>query len=183
MPYRLTTITTKTGDDGYTNLGDKNRLPKNHPRIEVLGTLDELNSTIGLVLAHQPESEHVRAALMNIQQELFNIGGELCPPFHIVITAEKVDALTHLVEEWNTALPPLTEFILPGGNLASASCHLARTVCRRAERCVVTLLQDEKINPEILRYLNRLSDVLFVAARLLGHESFADEILWQHEKK
>jgi cob(I)alamin adenosyltransferase len=183
MGYRLSKIYTRTGDDGLTNIGDGNRIHKNHARLELLGTLDELNSTVGLLLAHEPETESIRVLLNSVQQELFNVGGELCPPYYTVITPEKVTALEHSIDEWNTTLPPLKEFILPGGNLKAAACHLARTVCRRAERCAVTLHQLEAFNPEILRYLNRLSDALFVAARLLAKETGSKEILWDHDRK
>jgi cob(I)alamin adenosyltransferase len=182
MGYRLSKIYTRTGDDGLTNLGDGNRLPKNHPRLELLGTLDELNSAIGLILAHEPQTESIRSLLNTTQQELFNIGGELCPPHHQAITADKVVALETAIDEWNTELPPLKEFILPGGNLKTASCHLARTICRRAERCAVTLQQAEAFNPDILRFINRLSDALFVAARLLAKETGSKEVLWEHER-
>jgi len=180
MGYRLSKIYTRTGDDGKTSLGAKKRIAKNHARIEALGTLDELNSAIGMILAHEPAHDHIRKELISIQQNLFNLGGELCPPHHIVITEDQVTHLENILDQWNETLPPLTEFILPGGNLTSASCHLARTICRRAERCLVTLNQKEKINPEILRYINRLSDVLFVVARVLSRESSSKETLWEH---
>ncbi len=183
MGYRLSKIYTRTGDDGLTNLGDGNRIPKNHPRLELLGTLDELNSAIGLILAHEPQTESIRTLLTATQQELFNIGGELCPPYHTAITAEKVTALETAIDSWNTTLPPLKEFILPGGNLKTAACHMARTICRRTERSAVALYHDEKFNPDILRYLNRLSDALFVAARLLAKETGSKEVLWDHIRK
>jgi cob(I)alamin adenosyltransferase len=119
----------------------------------------------------------------SVQQELFNVGGELCPPYYTAITADKVTALEKNIDTWNESLPPLKEFILPGGNLKAAACHLARTVCRRAERCAVTLHQIEAFNPDILRYLNRLSDALFVAARLLAKETGSKEVLWDHDRR
>jgi cob(I)alamin adenosyltransferase len=183
MGYRLSKIYTRTGDDGLTNLGDGNRIPKNHPRLELLGTLDELNSAIGLILAHQPNTASIVTLLTLVQQELFNLGGELCPPYHQVITPEKITALENAIDEWNTLLPPLKEFILPGGNLPTAACHLARTICRRAERNAIALYQTETFNPDILRYLNRLSDALFVAARLLAKETGSKEVLWEHTRK
>jgi cob(I)alamin adenosyltransferase len=183
MGNRLSKIYTRTGDDGSTSLGDKNRILKNHPRLEVLGTLDELNSAIGMVLAHKPTTSSIQSSFSDIQQNLFNLGGELCPPYYTVMTAEKVLQLEKQLDEWNDTLPPLKEFILPGGNLKSASCHLARTICRRAERCCISLLQIESVNPDILRFLNRLSDLLFVAARILAKESHSEEILWKHERK
>ncbi|MDR3477933.1 MAG: cob(I)yrinic acid a,c-diamide adenosyltransferase [Gammaproteobacteria bacterium] len=183
MGNRLSKIYTRTGDDGTTSIGDKNRILKNHPRLEVLGTIDELNSAIGVILAQKPSTTSINICLEAIQQELFNLGGELCPPYYTVITAEKIEHLEKQLDEWNNTLPPLKEFIMPGGNLKSASCHLARTICRRAERACVTLLQSEPFNTEILRYLNRLSDLLFVAARLLAKESQSEETLWKHERK
>jgi cob(I)alamin adenosyltransferase len=183
MGYRLSKIYTRTGDDGLTNLGDGNRIHKNHARLELLGTLDELNSTIGLLLAHEPETDSIRTLMDSVQQELFNVGGELCPPYYTAITADKVTALEKNIDTWNESLPPLKEFILPGGNLKAAACHLARTVCRRAERCAVTLHQIEAFNPDILRYLNRLSDALFVAARLLAKETGSKEVLWDHDRR
>lgn len=183
MGYRLSKIYTRTGDDGLTNLGDGKRLHKDHARLELLGTIDELNSAIGLLLAYNPRTESVRLLLQTVQHELFNLGGELCPPYHTVMTADKISALEQSIDAWNETLPPLKEFILPGGNLQAASCHLARTICRRAERCAVSLYQTETFNPDILRYLNRLSDVLFVAARLLAKETGSQEVLWDHDRK
>ncbi|MHB1949437.1 MAG: cob(I)yrinic acid a,c-diamide adenosyltransferase [Gammaproteobacteria bacterium] len=183
MSYRLSKIYTRKGDDGTTSLDAHQRISKDSIRIESLGTLDELNSVIGMILASNEVTMPVKTVLTQIQQDLFNLGGELCPPHREVITANKVSELEKILDEWNASLPPLKEFILPGGNLASATCHLARTVCRRAERCLVTLKQDEPFNPEILRYINRLSDVLFVAARILAKESHSKEILWNHERK
>lgn len=181
MSYRLSKIYTKTGDDGTTSIGPGQRLSKNHPRLGLLGTLDELNSALGLAIVSEQDN-NLKSVLLEIQQDLFNLGGELCPPFHNVINAAKVMALEEHIDEWNKNLPPLKEFILPGGNHASAACHLARAICRRAERCAVTLYQSEKFNPEILRYLNRLSDLLFVAARMMTRETNSAEILWNHER-
>jgi cob(I)alamin adenosyltransferase len=184
MGYRLSKIYTKTGDDGSTSLGGDKRFAKDDIRLEVLGTLDELNSMLGMVIAYAPDTVSVQDTLMQVQQDLFNLGGELCPPHQQVMSAEKVSGLEKMIDEWNEDLPPLQEFIMPGGNLKSASCHLARTICRRAERGAVSLKAIENFNPEILRYLNRLSDMLFVAARVLARESEAgEEILWEHEKK
>lgn len=182
MTYRLSRITTRSGDDGKTNLGTKDRLSKSHIRIETLGTLDELNSCIGLLLAHDPEIQAITQALKQVQQDLFDAGGELCPPYRQAIHAEKIAKLDSLITEWNANLPPLTEFILPGGNLKAASCHLARTICRRAERCMVTLHESEAVNPDMLRYLNRLSDLLFIAARMLARETETKEELWEHNR-
>jgi cob(I)alamin adenosyltransferase len=182
MGNRLSKIYTRTGDDGNTSLGDGNRIAKNHARLELLGTLDELNSALGLLLAYGPKTTAVCKVLDGVQQDLFNLGGELCPPYHSVVTADKVKALEEVIDAWNTELPPLKEFIMPGGNLPAAACHLARTICRRAERVAVSLYEKEPFNPEILRYLNRLSDALFVAARLLAKETGSKEVLWEHER-
>lgn len=182
MGHRLSKIYTRKGDDGSTSLDGKQRLPKNNIRIEVIGTLDELNSAIGFLLTQRPFHPEVFTFLRQVQQDLFDMGGELCPPHHPVIHAEKISWLENTLDAWNETLPPLKEFILPGGNASSAACHLARTVCRRAERHLVTLNQQEKISPDILRYINRLSDVLFVAARVLSREDHAEEVLWDHER-
>lgn len=181
MSYRLSKIYTRKGDDGTTSLDAKNRLPKNSLRIETIGTLDELNSSIGMVLAHPILTEDVHTSLTQIQNDLFDMGGELCPPHRLVITPEKVTYLEKMIDKWNEELPPLKEFILPGGNIPSATCHLARAICRRAERCLVSLMQSETVNPEILKYINRLSDTLFVAARMLARETHQEEILWNHQ--
>jgi cob(I)alamin adenosyltransferase len=183
MSYRLSKIYTRKGDDGTTSLDAKNRISKDHIRVETLGTIDELNSLIGLVLAFNVETDDVKQALTQVQQDLFNLGGELCPPHHKVMTEEKVAQLEHWLDAWNATLPPLKEFILPGGNPQSATCHLARTVCRRAERVLVSLNNEEKLNPDILRYVNRLSDLLFVAARILAQETQSKEVLWEHERR
>lgn len=182
MSYRLSRITTRTGDDGKTNLGTKDRLSKSHIRIETLGTLDELNSSIGIVLAYAPANQEITHTLKQVQQDLFDVGGELCPPYRQAMTANRVAKLDSCITKWNADLPPLTEFILPGGNLKAASCHLARTICRRAERCMVALHESEAVNPDILRYLNRLSDLLFIAARMLARETGSKEELWEHTK-
>ncbi len=183
MGYRLSKIYTRTGDDGKTNLGNNLRVAKNHPRLDLLGTLDELNSAIGMVLTQPPIAASIQQALTQIQHELFDLGGELCPPFHVVITAEHTTHLEKIIDEWNASLPPLKEFILPSGNIQAATCHLARTICRRTERSAVTLNNLEKIPGEAIRYLNRLSDLLFVAARMLARVTTSDEVMWEHERK
>lgn len=183
MGFRLSKIYTRKGDDGTTSLDAKNRLPKNHPRVEAIGMIDELNSAIGLVISFKIENSEIEIALLRIQQDLFNLGGELCPPYRPIMTAEAVTQLENEIDRWNEELPPLKEFILPGGNPKSASCHLARTICRRAERALITLFELESFNKEIIRYINRLSDVLFVAARMLGRESHSLEILWDHQRE
>lgn len=180
MSYRLSKIYTRKGDDGTTSLDAKHRISKNHIRLEAIGTIDELNSALGLIIAFMNKPIKLKNALMEIQQELFDLGGELCPPYRHVITPDKTLRLETELDEWNVSLSPLKEFIMPGGNSASATCHLARTICRRAERILVSLNEVEKINPEILRYVNRLSDFLFVAARILAKDSGIKEVEWHH---
>jgi len=182
MSNRLSKITTRTGDDGNTSVGPGERLSKNHARIEALGTIDELNSAIGMIQAYKLHNSEMAKALTQVQQDLFDMGGELCPPYRETMSDEKIVFLDHLIETWNATLPPLKEFILPGGNIKAATCHLARTICRRAERTLVTLHQTEPVNVNVLRYINRLSDVLFIAARILARETTTDEPLWEHER-
>lgn len=176
---RLTKIYTRKGDEGYTQLGDK-PLSKDDLLLEALGTVDELNSAIGLVVSLGTKEE-VETCLTTIQQDLFNLGGELHLPEKITITPEKITQLEEVLDGFNKSLPPLKEFVLPRGTPASAACHVARTVCRRAERSMVRLHRQVTLNnPEILRYLNRLSDVLFVISRILARESNKSELLWEH---
>ncbi|EKD73047.1 MAG: hypothetical protein ACD_45C00473G0001 [uncultured bacterium] len=183
MSYRLSKIYTRTGDDGTTSLGGQERLLKNALRVETLGTLDELNCAIGLALSHPHVHPEVYQCLNQVQHDLFDLGGELCPPYQLVITADKITRLEQTIDQWNLTLPPLKEFVLPRGTPPSASCHLARAICRRAERCMVALNQHEKLNADVLRYINRLSDVLFVAARLLAKNEHCPETMWNHERK
>ena len=182
MGYRLSKITTRTGDDGKTSINNKKRFPKNHAYFEALGTLDELNSAIGCLLSYSFKNQSIRNILSQIQQDLFDMGGELCFPEHRVMTKEKTLSLENFIETWNATLPPLKEFILPGGTPASANCHLTRAIARRAERTLVSLHQKNPLNSEMLRYINRLSDVLFVAARLLVKEKNKKEKMWDHER-
>lgn len=182
MSYRLTKIYTRKGDEGYTHLGDQ-PISKDELLVEAVGTVDELNSSIGLILAQPIQDKNLCQSLTRIQHELFNLGGELHLPTRIAITAENIKRLEQELDHWNESLPPLEEFLLPGGNPASATCHLARTICRRAERCLVRLHRQTPLhNPELLRYLNRLSDLLFVLARILARESKEKEVVWDHEK-
>ena len=181
MGNRLTRIYTRTGDDGSTGLGDGSRVDKDSLRVEAIGTIDELNCTIGLLLCHSlPET--TSAALMDIQHALFDVGGELSIPGSTVITADRVDALEQQLDAMNADLAPLQEFILPGGSPAAAACHLARAVCRRAERRTFSLSRHETINPVAIRYLNRLSDLLFVMARHLNREAGIADVFWKHER-
>ncbi|MBV8801990.1 MAG: cob(I)yrinic acid a,c-diamide adenosyltransferase, partial [Gammaproteobacteria bacterium] len=153
----------------------------NHLRICALGDIDELNSAIGVVLAHPISHKEVRITLQHIQQDLFYLGGELCPPYREAITEKNILLLEDIISTYNATLPPLTEFILPGGNSTSALCHLARTICRRAERSLVALHQEEPISKMILQYINRLSDLLFVFARILSRETASEEIQWENK--
>ncbi|MBT8144552.1 MAG: cob(I)yrinic acid a,c-diamide adenosyltransferase [Gammaproteobacteria bacterium] len=178
MGHRLSKIYTRTGDAGTTGLGDGSRIDKDAPLVEAYGTVDELNSAIGMVLAHDiPDT--VRTCLTRIQHELFDLGGELCIPGHSIVSAQFVERLESMLDAFNANLPPLKEFILPGGGPAAAACHLARAICRRAERRVWTADREEKLNPESARYLNRLSDLLFVVARVLARHESGSEVLWQ----
>ncbi len=182
MSYRLTKIYTRKGDDGNTSLG-KQRLPKNHPLVETLGALDELNCAIGLTLAFGLSNSKLQTQLTCIQNDLFDLGGELAEPEYHAITSDKILILEENLDAWNADLPPLKEFLLPRGTPAAVACHLARTICRRAERALVELHQAAPLkNAELLRYLNRLSDFLFVAARVLGQEGKAEEKTWEHKK-
>lgn len=182
MGHRLSRIVTRTGDAGTTGLGDGSRVAKDDPRIEAIGTVDELNSTLGVVLV-EPLPDDVRALLTDIQHDLFDLGGELSIPGHTAIADAHIQRLEGAVERYNESLPMLKEFILPGGTRAAAHLHVARTVCRRAERRVVTLVRGENVRAEIVRYLNRLSDLLFVLSRVLARVSGHGEVLWQHEKR
>jgi len=182
MGHRLSKITTRTGDGGETGLGDGSRIAKDRPRVAALGDIDELNSALGLLLAEELP-EDVRGALAEVQQDLFDLGGELSIPGHAMLTAEKVERLEQQVEGWNAGLAPLKEFILPGGTRAAAATHFARTVCRRAERTVVSLGQKEKVTLHAKQYLNRLSDLLFVAARRLNRHAGRGDVQWRHQRK
>jgi cob(I)alamin adenosyltransferase len=179
MGHRLSKIYTRTGDDGTTGLGDGTRIPKTHPRIEAAGTIDEANSAIGLTLATPNLPEIVQTLLTRVQHELFDLGGELAVPGYQIISAAHVTRLEGYLEQLNEGLPPLKEFILPGGGPATAACHLARAITRRAERCTWVLAQSEAVAPDLLCYLNRLSDLLFVIARVLARHERGAEVLWE----
>ena len=182
MGNRLSKIYTKTGDDGTTGLGDGTRVAKDSARVAAYGTVDELNSSIGIVLAQEIPAP-IREALTQIQHDLFDLGGELCIPGMAMVNEADVERLEQTLDGFNADLPALKDFILPGGGMAAACCHLARTVCRRAEREVVTLSRSETVRPEAVRYLNRLSDLLFVLSRVLARASGHGEVLWQHERR
>ncbi|TKR34071.1 cob(I)yrinic acid a,c-diamide adenosyltransferase [Luteimonas gilva] len=182
MGNRLSKIYTRTGDDGSTGLGDGTRVAKDSARVTAYGTVDEANSAIGLLLAADID-EGVRELLTTVQHQLFDLGGELCIPGHAAIFDADIDALEQHLDRYNEPLPPLKDFILPGGGEAAARCHLARTVVRRAEREAVTLSHHDSVRPEAIRYLNRLSDLLFVLARVLARASGHGEVLWKHERR
>jgi cob(I)alamin adenosyltransferase len=175
---RLTRIYTRTGDGGDTGLANGERLPKDAPRIEAMGAVDELNSTIGVLLAEDlPDA--LREALTRVQHALFDVGGELAIPGHPTLTEAQVMAIEEALDTFNAALSPLKDFILPGGSRAAALAHLARTVCRRAERRVLTLARTQSVGEYTLPYLNRLSDLLFVAARVLNRHAGGPDVLWK----
>ena len=182
MGHRLSKITTRTGDAGETGLGDGSRISKASARVQALGDLDELNSSIGVLLAEALPAE-VRAALLDVQHALFDLGGELSIPGHTLLGEAQVGRLEQCIESWNGELSPLKEFILPGGTRAAAAAHLARTVCRRAERSLVALGEKERIGEPARRYLNRLSDLLFVAGRLINKNAGHGDVQWRHERK
>ena len=178
MGHRLSKIYTRTGDDGTTGLGDGSRVDKDHPRVEAYGTVDELNSLIGMILSYDVPQE-VRDELTGVQHRLFDLGGELCVPGRNVIDQHDVTQLEAVLDRLNDGLEPLREFILPGGASVAAVCHVARTVCRRAERRVVTLAREDQVNRYTVNYLNRLSDLLFVIARHLNAQLGKADELWQ----
>ena len=183
MGHRLSKIYTKTGDDGSTGLGDGTRTAKEAPRVEAYGTVDEANSCVGLVLAVPGLPPAVATCLTEVQHDLFDVGAELCIPGHRVVMEAYVERLEQTLDAFNDALPPLKEFILPGGGPAAAACHLARTVVRRAERRVWELSRSETVAGEVPRYLNRLSDLLFVVARVLARHEQGGEVLWQRARR
>jgi cob(I)alamin adenosyltransferase len=182
MGHRLSKIYTRTGDDGSTGLGDGTRVAKDSARVAAYGTIDELNCAIGLTIAAEPPAP-IAELLTEIQHELFDLGGELCIPGSAAISDTDVTRLEQRLDALNAELPPLKDFVLPGGGLAAAHCHLARTICRRAERASVALSRTESVRGEAIRYLNRLSDLLFVIARVLARSSGQGEVLWRHERR
>ena len=185
MANRLTQIATRTGDDGTTGLGDGSRVPKHHLRVMAMGDVDELNSTLGVLLA-EPLPEGVRGLLVVIQHELFNLGGELSIPGYTLLKPEAVAALDDALALHNAVLPRLAEFILPAGTRSAALAHVSRSVARRAERAVVLLSAQEPLNDAPRHYLNRLSDLLFVLARVLNRANLdglgGDDVYWHSEK-
>ena len=182
MGKRLSKIYTRTGDDGTTGLGDGSRVAKDNLRVEAFGTVDEANSAIGVVLACEAVSPDISNLLTEVQHDLFELGGELCIPGHSAVTDAFVERLEIELDGLNADLPALEEFILPGGGMAAAHCHLARTIVRRAERITTTLAANEEVRPEVLKYLNRLSDLLFVIARTLSRLEMGQEVLWNRAR-
>jgi cob(I)alamin adenosyltransferase len=182
MGHRLSKITTRTGDRGETGLGDGSRVPKDHPRVAALGDVDELNSALGVLLAENLPAE-VREAFAPVQQDLLDLGGELSIPGHVLLKIERISELEAQLARFNSALAPLKEFILPGGSRAAAAAHVARTVCRRAERSVVALGREDKVSDAARQYLNRLSDLLFVAGRILNQAAGVGDVQWRHQRK
>jgi cob(I)alamin adenosyltransferase len=182
MGNRLSKIYTRTGDDGTTGLGDGGRVAKESLRVEAYGAVDEANSAVGVVLAVAGVPEAVKRCLTEVQHDLFDLGGELCIPGHRMITAAHTERLEADLDGFNDELPPLKEFILPGGGSAAAACHVARAVCRRAERRAWSLARAENIAADGLKYLNRLSDLLFVLARVLARHESGSEVLWRHRR-
>lgn len=181
MGYRLSKIYTRTGDSGDTGLGDGSRVAKDHLRIDAIGEVDELNCCLGLILAEQTSHE-ISQYLRNIQNDLFDLGGELSIPGYNNITETQVHRLEQWLDHLNDRLSPLKEFILPAGSRAASLAHLARAICRRAERSLVRLAKNERVSEPARKYLNRLSDLLFVIARALNQESGLNETLWQPGK-
>lgn len=181
MGNRLSSIYTKTGDDGTTGLANGERVDKSSIRVEVIGDIDELNSLLGVIEASDIPDD-ISGYLLNIQHRLFDIGGEIATPGNAVIAPTSVERLEELIETYNEDLPALKEFILPGGSLSASVCHLARSVCRRCERSLVELSHTEYLNPETLSYMNRLSDLLFVLARTLNQGKGGKEIFWDSER-
>ena len=178
MGHRLSKIATRTGDDGTTGLGDGSRTDKDALRVQAMGDVDELNSHIGVLLCEQLPDE-LRQELITIQHDLFDLGGELCIPGFTLIQEAQVLRLDELLAKYNATLPPLSEFILPGGSRAAAQAHICRTVCRRAERSIVSLGKAETLNPQPRQFVNRLSDLLFVLSRVLNRFAGGSDVLWE----
>jgi cob(I)alamin adenosyltransferase len=182
MGKRLSKIYTRTGDDGTTGLGGGERVAKDSARVEAYGTVDEANSAIGVILACDTTPTNIATILTAIQHDMFELGGELCMPGHTAIEDSFISRLESELDELNEDLPALENFILPGGGPAAAACHLARTITRRAERRTITLAAEEDVRPEVIRYLNRLSDLLFVIARVLARVENGQEVLWNRPR-
>lgn len=182
MGNRLSKIYTRTGDDGTTGLADGNRIAKNSLRVEAMGTMDELNAQMGILIESLGGNEaELKTVLQRVQHHLFDLGGEFAIPGSRVVADSHIEWLESTLDHWNQDLPPLKNFVLPGGSMPAAQCHMARAVCRRAERITVALGHEESINPDARQYLNRLSDFLFVASRVLARREGAAEVLWDQQ--
>jgi cob(I)alamin adenosyltransferase len=181
MGNRLSKIATRTGDDGTTGLGDGSRTGKDSARIHALGDVDELNAFVGLLLCEDLPPD-LRAELVAVQHDLFDLGGELCIPGHRMITDDHVARLDELLAKYNGTLPSLKEFILPAGSRAASLAHVCRTVCRRAERAIVALAHQEAVEAGPRQYVNRLSDLMFVLARVLNRHAGGSDVLWRHDR-
>ena len=181
MGNRLTQIATRTGDDGTTGLGDNTRVSKNSARPHAMGDVDELNSHIGLLLC-ETLPDDVRAVLVDVQHQLFNLGGEISVPGYEMLKDEALLRLDEALAHYNAQLPRLLEFILPAGTRAASQAHICRTVARRAERSVVALQEQETMRPAPRQYLNRLSDLLFVLARVLNRVDGGDDVYWKSDR-
>ena len=182
MGNRLTKIFTRKGDDGSTDTGSNERVPKYDIQIEVFGSLDELNASIGILTTEKELPAKIDSFLSEVQQNIFNLSGEIAAPEFSYIDAEHVLALELLINDLNDKLPPLKDFVIPGETRAAAHCHQARAICRRAERQLCKLADEKEINPESLKYINRLSDALFVVARILARQENEEETIWDHER-
>lgn len=182
MGNRLSKIYTRTGDQGTTGLGDGSRVDKDSLRVDAMGDVDELNATIGLLLT-ETLPENLVPTLIRVQHDLFNMGAEICIPNYTVLKQNSVDDLEGCIDSLNASLTSLKEFILPGGTKAAAVCHLARTVCRRAERKLIALHKKENVTEISLKYLNRLSDLLFVMCRIINKDAGIDDVLWKNEQQ
>ncbi|PPC94812.1 MAG: ATP:cob(I)alamin adenosyltransferase [Methylotenera sp.] len=180
MGNRLSKIYTRTGDDGTTGLGDGSRVNKDSLRVEAMGDADELNSVLGIMIT-EGVPDILLEPLIQIQHDLFNLGGEICMPGYVILKQNRIDDLEKLIDTLNEKLSPLKEFILPGGTKSAAYCHLARTVCRRAERKLITLNRTEPVTAISLQYLNRLSDLLFVMCRTINQVAGVSDVLWNNE--
>lgn len=181
MGNRLSKIYTRTGDDGTTGLGDGSRINKDSLRVDAMGDVDELNSIIGIMMT-ETVPDILVATLTQIQHDLFNLGGEICIPGYVILQQSQIEDLEEAIDTLNDDLEPLKEFILPGGTKTAAYCHLARTVCRRAERKLIELHRSEKVTDVSLQYLNRLSDLLFVMCRTINKEAGVTDVLWKNER-
>jgi cob(I)alamin adenosyltransferase len=182
MGNRLSKIATRTGDNGSTGLGDGSRTEKDSMRIQAIGDIDELNAQLGFLLCDKLDAP-MREALLSIQHDLFDLGGELCIPGYTLISDAQVARLDRLLEQYNADLPPLQDFILPGGSHAAALAHVCRTVCRRAERSIIGLGRSETVHEPVRQYVNRLSDLLFVLSRVLNRADGGSDVLWRKDQQ